>query len=122
MFYGDWGLYALQVAVAVIFIYHGLPKIKKARAMAQGMGMPAGAVMLLGAVELLSGIDLLLGVQIQLASALLVLVMLGALYFKIKKWRVPFSTMSATGWEFDLILLAAAIAILTTGGVTIGFL
>ena len=43
------------------------------------------------------------------------LVMLGALKLKIFKWKAPFSAHDKMGWEFDLILLAAAAALLFLG-------
>ena len=117
----DIVLYLLQVVVGAIFIYHALPKVRNPKAMAQGIGFPAGAVAMLGTVELVSGLALVFGVFAQVAAILLSIVMLGAIYFKMAKWKVPFSAQDKTGWEFDLVLLASNILILTTGGGSIGF-
>ena len=114
--YNNIGLLILRLAVAAIFIYHALPKLKNAKGMAQMMGMPAGMIFMLGGVEFLSSVGLVLGIYTQLTAVLLAIVMIGAIYFKTVKWRVPFATMDKTGWEFDLILLAASIAILLGGG------
>lgn len=114
--YGDMGLFVLRVVVALVFLYHGIPKLRNAGAMGAGMGMPAGAVLLLGTVESLSALGLILGVQVPLAAFLLGIVMVGAIWKKMTAWHIPFSTMSGTGWEFDLTLLAANVAILLTGG------
>lgn len=118
--YNNIGLFVLRLAVAIVFIYHAWPKIKKAKAMAPMMGLPAGAVLALGLVELASSIGLIAGFYIQLSALLLAIVMVGAIKMKKIKWRVPFAAMDKTGWEFDLILLAASIAILLGGGGTIG--
>jgi len=118
--YNDIGLLILRLAVAVIFIYHSLPKLKNAKGMAQMVGMPAGMIFMLGAVELLSSLGLILGFYTQLAALLLAIVMVGAIGMKTMKWGVPFAAMDKTGWEFDLILLAANIAILLGGGGSIG--
>ena len=118
--YNNEGLFILRLALAAIFIHHGLPKLRQHQAMGKGMGMPAALVFILGLVETLSGVGLALGVYTQLAALLLGLVMLGALKMKIFKWKTPFAASNATGWEFDLILLAAAAAILFTGGGGIG--
>ena len=118
--YNDIGLLVLRLAVAIIFIYHALPKLKNAKGMAQMVGMSAGMIFMLGAVEFLSSVGLVFGIYTQLAAALLALVMVGAIYFKTAKWHVSFAAMDKTGWEFDLILLAANIAILLTGGGSIG--
>jgi putative oxidoreductase len=118
--YNDIGLLILRLVVAIIFIHHALPKLKNAKGMAQMMGMPAGMIFMLGGIEFLSSVGLALGIYTQLAAALLALVMVGAIYFKTAKWRVPFAAMDKTGWEFDFVLLAANIAILLSGGGSIG--
>ena len=112
--YNDVGLLLLRLAVAAIFIYHGLPKLKNAKSMAPMMGVPAEAISVLGAVELLSSVGLIFSVLTQLAALLLGIIMIGAIWMKITKWKVPFAAMDKTGWEFDLILLAASIVILVS--------
>jgi len=42
--------------------------------------------------------------------------MLGAIKFKIFKWKTPFTSMGQTGWEFDLINLATALTLVILGG------
>lgn len=118
--FSDIGFLVLRLAVAAIFIYHSIPKLKNSQGLAQMMGSSAGAVFVLGAVEFLSALGLLLGVYVQLAALLLAIIMLGALVMKIMKWGAPFSAMDKTGWEFDLILLAANVFILLNGGGGLG--
>jgi len=118
--YSDIAFLILRLAVAVIFIYHALPKLKNASGMSQMMGMPAGMIIMLGLVESVSSLGMIFGVYIQIAAFLLAMVMVGAIYFKMAKWHVPFAAMDKTGWEFDLILLAANIFILVNGGGAIG--
>ncbi len=118
--YSDLGLFLLRLVVAVIFAYHALPKLKNAGGMAQMMAMPAGMIFMLGLVELLSSAGLILGVYAQLSALLLAIVMIGAIGMKTMKWGVAFAAHDKTGWEFDLALLAANIAILLNGGGSIG--
>lgn len=118
--YNDVGLLILRLAVAAIFIYHSVPKLKNAKNMAPMLGAPAVMVLLLGAVEMLSSLGLVFGVYTRFSALLLAIVMVGAIYFKTVKWRIPFAAMDKTGWEFDLILLAASIVLLANGGGTIG--
>lgn len=113
--YNNLGLLGLRLAVGIIFYKHSLPKLKNYKMMAQGMGMPAGFVLLLGLVEFLSSLGLALGVYPQAANVLLAVVMAGAMYFKIFKWKVPFMAMDKMGWEFDLVLFAANLAMLAVG-------
>ncbi len=103
--YSDQGLFLLRLAVAAVFLVHALPKLKKANTFA-----------LVGIVELVSAIALVVGLYTQYAAAALGIVMLGATYMKIAKWKTGF----VNGWEFDLILLAANVVILTSGGGSIG--
>lgn len=52
--------------------------------------------------------------DIDLAGAVfLVVVMLGAIYFKTQKWSKNFT--GEGGWEFEFMLLAAAFAVLLAG-------
>lgn len=116
----DVAYLVLRLVIAAIFIYHAVPKLKNARGMAQMVGMPAGMVFMLGSVEFLSSLGMVLGVYVQVAALLLSLVMIGGISLKTMKWRVPFAAMDKTGWEFDLILLAANIFLLVNGGGAIG--
>lgn len=118
----DIGLFLLRLAIAVIFIYHAIPKLKNPKGMAAMMGKPqmGGMILLLGSVELVSSIFMIFGVSLQLAALALSIVMLGAIYMKRMKWGVPFFAMDKTGWEFDFILLAANLLLVLGGGGGIG--
>lgn len=111
----DLGLFALRLAVAAVFIYHGWSKLRAPSKMAQGMGWTSWMVALLGLVEFGSGLMLLSGFHFRWGATLLVLVMFGAIYHKIFKWKMKFSMSNAVGWEFDLTLLAANLAIFFIG-------
>lgn len=117
--YSDYGLLILQVVLGIIFVYHGLPKLKNPKAVAVGMfgsETLAWFPLLIGILELLSGIGLVIGLFVEYAALVIAFIMAGATSMKILKWKAPFSAMDKTGWEFDLILLASALAILLTGG------
>lgn len=120
--YKDVGLFILRLAVAVIFLSHGLPKLKNYKVMAGGLGVSnmSWLVIILGLVETISSVGLIFGIYVHIASLLLCIVMIGAIWFKTLKWHIPFMAMDKTGWEFDLILLAANMAILLSGGGSIG--
>lgn len=118
--YNDVGLLLLRIAIAVIFLYHGLPKLSKSKAMSQMVGMPAGMIFLLGIFEVLASLGLALGIYMQLSALILAIVMVGAIGMKVVKWNVPFSATDKTGWEFDFILLFSSMAVLLGGGGYIG--
>jgi uncharacterized membrane protein YphA (DoxX/SURF4 family) len=99
-------LFLLRSVVAAVFIYHALPKLKNPGGMAQAVGWKPGQVFGLGLIEFVSAVAILGGVAIKLSSLLLSIVMMGAIYHKIKKWHVPFAAQNTTGWELDLVLLA----------------
>ena len=98
--------FILRLIIGIIFIYHAIPKLKNAKVIGQGMGHPAWMIVILGLAELLPSIALIVGVYVQIATLILSLIMIGAIYLKIVKWHVPFSTSEKMGWEFDLLLLA----------------
>ena len=104
-------LFLLRLAVGVIFIYHAIPKLKNPGAMASGMGWRPGQVLGLGIIEFMSSLSLIGGVAVKLSALLLSIVMVGAIYHKVNKWKISFSASNSTGWEFDLALLVANLTI-----------
>lgn len=106
--FSSWGMWFLQFAVGVIFIVHGWPKMKS-KAPAFGVG---GLVH--GLIEVLGGLALIFGWYVRETALIFSIIMLGAIYMKKFKWNIPFSSQSTTGWEFDLILLAASILLLVS--------
>lgn len=122
--FSDTGLFVLRLVIGILFLYHAIPKLKDAKGMAAMMGMEGKGpmVLVLGLVETVSAIGIVLGVFIQPFALILVVIMLGAIVAKIIKWHVPFTARDQTGWEFDLVLLAANVAILLTGGGSITLL
>lgn len=112
--YGDYGFLALRLALASVFIYHALPKLTKPKMLAGMFGGKAYLVTLLGLLEGLSGLLVLTGFQARLGALGIILAMLGALYYKIFKWKVPFYAQDKTGWEFDIVILAGALVLLVS--------
>lgn len=104
-------LFFLRFGVAAIFIYHAVPKLKDAKMMANAMGWSVGQVIGLGIIEFMSALAILGGIGTRFASLALMAVMVGAMYYKIKKWNIPFSANDKTGWEFDFILFLANLTI-----------
>ena len=97
----------MRLVLAVVFLYHGGAKLFKKE-------IPA-SFRTLGMLEVLGGISVLIGLLTELSSIGFAIIMLGAIYFKIFKWNIPFFSEKSTGWEFDLVLLAMALALLVLG-------
>ncbi len=111
--YGGWGLLALRVAIGATFIVHGKGKFKlwKAGSTAPMLGM----MRFLAVAETLGGIAVLFGFLTQLAALGLGIIMLGALRYKIFVWKLPFADTTKNGWELDLLILAACVALFLMG-------
>ncbi|PIP29936.1 oxidoreductase [Candidatus Jorgensenbacteria bacterium CG23_combo_of_CG06-09_8_20_14_all_54_14] len=111
----DWGLLALRVVLGIILIVHGLPKLKNLKATGGGsaaMGFRPGAfwAAVAGAVECAGGLLIIVGFLTQLA-ALFVFLQFLIIIFKVKRGKGL-----AGGYEFNLLITAAALLLMTTGG------
>lgn len=110
-----WGLLLLRVAFGAIVIAHGLPKLKNLKGTASGfdgMGFRPGALWgtLVAFLEPLGGLAVLLGVLTVPLAALFAVEFLVIIIWKIGK-HMPF----VGGWEFDLLIFAAAVVLLFSG-------
>ena len=115
--FSDLGTLALRIAVAVIFLVHGLPKHKMWR-LKPSPQLPAPMLRIMGILavaEPLGALALLAGFLTQLAAVGLAIIMLGAINLKMKMMKVPFKADDKTGWELDFLILAACFAVLFTG-------
>lgn len=117
--FNDWGLLILRLAVAASFMYHGLDKMKMWK-MQPSEKMPSKMLSmfrLLSVVEPLGAIAFILGFLTQIAAIGFIIIMIGAIRFKTGQWQKKFADPG--GWELDLVLLLAAIAVFFTGAGTI---
>ncbi len=115
--WSDLALLALRVTVAAIFWVHGRSKAGMWKAQ-PSQQLPAPMLNLmrtLSVAEPLGALAMLTGVLSQLAAIGFMLVMAGAMFLKIRVWKTPFFAHEKSGWEFDLILLAAAFVLLILG-------
>lgn len=124
--FSDWGLLILRLAMGIVFLAHGWPKLPGGPmggptgfgGFLKQMGVPlptffAWVVVLLetvGAVLLILG----LGTRI-LAVGFAIDMLVAAFVAKRGFMKVGFMAQQATGWEFDFILLAGALTLLFTG-------
>ncbi|MCI0393449.1 MAG: DoxX family protein [Chloroflexi bacterium] len=125
--FSDWGLLILRLSMGIIFIAHGWPKlnpnspIKGPAGFAMGlkqMGIPlptffAWVVVLL---ETVGAVLLILGLGTRILALGFAIDMLVAIVRARRPMGAKFSSMTeGIGWEFEFILLAAALALLFTG-------
>ncbi|MCL4403839.1 DoxX family protein [Patescibacteria group bacterium] len=112
--FSDWGLLVLRVVLGLVLIVHGYPKLRGLKQTAGNfsqMGFKPGIfwatiVMLL---EVVGGIFLILGFLTQVVSFFLVIEFI-VILIKVKR-KAPL----VGGFELDLLILAAAAALLTLG-------
>jgi putative oxidoreductase len=114
--YADWSLFLLRVMVAVVFGSSGFQHLKSPRQRAESLGLSVGFTVFLGAAELAGAFAIVAGVLTQWAALGLTLVMLGAIYMKVAKWKTGFWGEKSMGWHYDLIFVAMNLVILCTGG------
>lgn len=114
--YDLWAVLALRVALGIIFIVHGWPKIRDLKQNAKnfdGMGFRPGKLFGTAAafLEFFGGIALILGLGVTWISALFGIEFIVILFWRWGK-RMPF----VGGWEFDLLILAGIITLFSLGG------
>lgn len=116
MSFSAFGLLALRLALGAIFIVHGRAKFSFWKSDPNTPPNPMSNMMkFLSIAETLGAIALILGFLTQWAAIGLAIIMAGAIHMKGAKWKVPFWSQNNTGWEFDLMNLAACIALATMG-------
>jgi putative oxidoreductase len=114
--YGDWALLALRLMVGVVFFWSGLSHAREPKKRGDSIGVGAGAALFLGVAEMAGALGVAFGVLIQPAAIGLILVMLGAIQRKIFVWKTGFWGEKASGWHYDLMLIAMNLVLATIGG------
>ena len=114
--YNDVALALLRFSFGIIFLKHGMMKLGmwKMQASEQMPAQMLNIMRALSIIEPVAGLAMIAGLFAQFAAVVLGIVMLGAMYYKIFKWKKTFA--GDGGWEFDLILLAANIALIFGSG------
>ena len=116
MQYADWGFLLLRIMVAIVFFSSGWGHVKSPVERAKSLGLSVGFTLFLGWAEILGSLGVLFGVLTQWAALGLILIMFGAIYMKIAKWRTGFWGEKASGWHYDLIFVVMNFVILLTDG------
>ncbi len=110
------GLFLIRLALATVFIVHGVQKLMNMDGIAMffgNIGVPAPAVMawVVALIETLGGAAMLLGAFTCYAGIGLAFVMAGALYFV----KLSAEGITNGAYEFELTLLLASLAVVFAG-------
>lgn len=105
-YYGDFGILALRIGIGLLFIAHGTKKLD---------GKMGPFMTFIGISETIGGLALLAGFLTQFAALGIAVIMAGAVYKKVVEWHVPYSSSEKIGWEFDLLIIGACVALMTLG-------
>lgn len=111
--FGDWGLLILRVALGIILVAHGWPKISNIKGTAEWMGttFKPGILwaVLVAVIEFVGGLFIIAGFLTQLVAVAV------AIQFAFITLKMNLKKGLKGGYEFDLLILAAALALLTLG-------
>ena len=109
-------LLLLRCGLALVFIYHGYPKLFGSTAKFveafQGIGLPPYVVYVAGAIEFFGGVALALGLFTPVAGLVLLLDMGAAMW----KYNFNEGIYAVREYELPLVLGLASLAIAATGG------
>ena len=112
----DLALLVLRVVVAIVFGASGYYDLKDPVGRAKSVELSPAATRGLGVAEALGSAGLVTGILIQPAALGLMLVGLGAIWKKVSVWKTGFWGDKASGWHYDVMLLAMNLVIVATAG------
>jgi putative oxidoreductase len=112
----DFALLVLRLVVAIVFGASGYYHLKDPVGRAKSVELSPAATRGLGIAEVLGSLGIVTGVLVQPAAIGLILVGLGAIGKKVFAWHIGFWGEKASGWHYDLMLLAMNLVILATAG------
>lgn len=114
--YYEWSMLVLRVSLGVIFLAHGLQKISGIEGIVKffgALGLPAAVAYIVTGIETAGGAFLILGIFTRLSALTISFVLVGAII------TVKLSKGLLGGYELDLALLAAAVALVLSGSNTL---
>ncbi len=119
--YDQWPVLILRVALAAILIMHGWPKIRDLKQNAknfEAMGFKPGRLFgtIAALLEFIGCILILVGLFTSAIAALFIIQFAVIIVWRLAK-RMPF----VGGWELDLLILAAVIALFSLGAGAFSF-
>lgn len=105
-----WGV---RASIGVIFIMHSIKKFDPSwQQWLVGIGFPPEMQLPIALTELIGGVFLVVGIMTRITSCILSVILLGAIFHI--RWDNGFF-VSQGGWEWDLAMLTATLAIVVAG-------
>jgi putative oxidoreductase len=105
----NWGI---RASVGIIFIVQGSGKFGPGFLnMLGNMGLPVEMQIPIALAEVISGILLIIGVLTRISASVISIIMLGAIFYVKKAANLT----GNGGYAIDLVILACALMIITTG-------
>jgi len=122
----DWGLLVLRIMMGVVFIAHGWPKVNPQSRIGGIPGwmqamvrmripFPAFFGVAVPLSEFVGGIMMILGLGVRVVAFLQLCIMIVAILRAKIPRGVKFTENDKTGWEFDFLLGATALALILMG-------
>lgn len=124
---GDWGLLVLRVAVGVVFLAHGWPKLNPNGPMRGPAGFADGLKQMhvplptlfawgVALLETAGAVLLMLGLGTRLLGLGLAVDMVVAITVALRPRGAKFTSLEGgPRWELEFLLLASALALVLTG-------
>ena len=105
-----WGI---RASIGAIFIVHSLKKFDPSwQEWLISIGIPPEMQLPIALAEFIGGIFLVAGVLTRITGVVFSVILLGAIFHI--RWENGFF-VSKGGWEWDLVMLAAMLAVIVTG-------
>ena len=105
-----WGI---RASIGAIFIVHSIKKFDPSwQEWLVSIGLPPEMQLPIALAEFIGGIFLVVGVLTRITGAVFSVILLGAIFHI--RWENGFF-ISKGGWEWDLVMLAAVLAIIVAG-------
>ena len=105
-----WGI---RASIGAIFIVHSLKKFDPSwQEWLISIGIPPELQLPIALAEFIGGVFLIAGVLTRITGVVFSVILLGAIFHI--RWENGFF-VSKGGWEWDLVMLAAMLAVIVTG-------
>ncbi len=107
-----YGLLPIRIMAGIVFIAHGIPKfydVSGGYGFFQSINLPPELFIPVAVLEVIGGLAILFGILTRIASALLIIEMIGAILFaKLPKGFIG-------GYEFELLLISICTTLVILG-------